>query len=165
MKCKKCGETDPAQFYKNVKGKCKKCTSADSAQRYRDMTDDEKVLYRQRSRKWQSDNIFQFRWLAARSRAGKSGIEFTITMQDVADMWNSQHGLCYYSGLPMTTEVLPVAGPSTYSMSIDRKNSDCGYTPDNVVLCCSTVNVMKNNLPMNDFLQIVSQIYHHAVSL
>lgn len=158
MICKKCGEVDPTKFYPKSKSKCKKCTSTDNAQRYRDMVGDDKAQYKDRVRKWQTDNIFQFRWLSAKSRADKTGMVFDITVQQLKDLWEQQGGKCFYSGIDMLTEVESGSGPGTYSLSIDRKDSTVGYVLDNVVLCCSIVNIMKNNLNHDEFLHIVCEI-------
>lgn len=158
MICKKCGETDSTKFYSQSKSKCKKCTSADNAQRYHDMTGTDKSQYRARVRKWQTDNIFQYRWLAAKSRAEKTGIVFDISVQQLEDLWSHQAGKCFYSGFDMLTDVEAGVGPGTYAMSIDRMDNSVGYVLGNVVLCCSIVNIMKSQLSHDEFLRIVNAI-------
>jgi hypothetical protein len=43
-------------------------------------------------------------------------------------------------------------------MSIDRINSDKGYTKKNVQLVCADVNVAKNDLKQKDFIKLCKLI-------
>ncbi len=45
-----------------------------------------------------------------------------------------------------------------YSMSVDRKDNSIGYVNDNVVLCLTAVNKMKNELGEADFYKIIQQL-------
>ena len=38
-----------------------------------------------------------------------------------------------------------------YQVSIDRINSNLGYTEENTVLCCQAINYMKNDYSLKDF--------------
>lgn len=49
-------------------------------------------------------------------------------------------------------------------MSVDRKDSSIGYTNDNVVLCLTAVNRMKNDLGEADFYYILNQLIIHQKS-
>jgi hypothetical protein len=165
MKCE-CGETDPTKFYKNQRLRCKKCQSAKNNQRYHSLTEEGKVAYKNKINEWQNDNIFKVRWLSAKARAAKKGIEFTITEQDITVLWEQQKGICYYSGVPMldTMSKTGHSGSSdTYSVSIERIDSTKGYIPGNVALCCSIVNTMKNNLSLGEFKTIISALYHNLI--
>lgn len=90
---------------------------------------------------------------AARSNSKKRNLPFTITRNDVIRQYEIQKGKCYYSGRPMSWVVR-----DNNIMSIDRKNPACGYTPDNIVLCCWVVNSMKNNMPPEEFLGLCKDI-------
>ena len=71
-----------------------------------------------------------------------------LTKQDVIDIHTAQAGNCYYSKLPM---VIVLNHPE--SLSIDRIDSSKAYTKDNVVLCCSAVNRMKNKYSHQEFVK------------
>ena len=157
-----CGETDPTMFYGGHKSRCKKCTSKKNKDRYNNMSDANKAAYIEYNsvnyKKWSRDNIFQYRFLCARNRAYKKGIEFDITPEYLAELLDRQNGCCYYSGLKFTED-------RHYTWSIDRIDSTKGYTKDNVVLASSIVNTMKNDLPLSEFLTIIKTLASYQQGL
>jgi hypothetical protein len=58
----------------------------------------------------------------------------TIRSENIRDMWNSQDGLCAYSGIPMDW-----TRNTAWGMSIEKINSGF-YTLDNMVLVCHEFN-------------------------
>lgn len=54
---------------------------------------------------------------------------FSLTLDDIVDLWNKQEGKCYYSKIKMS--YLP---NSIWQVSIERLNTNQGYTKENVVL-------------------------------
>ena len=89
-----------------------------------------------------ADALFE----AVRRRAVKRGLAFTLTTADIRAAYARQNGRCIYSGSafgPVGTDTTP---------SIDRVDSSKGYTPDNIVLCCFWVNVMKTDYTVPEFL-------------
>ena len=155
--CKACGQTDPALFYVSNKRKCKKCCTATSKQRYHNLLPIAKAEYKARAGRWQDDNMLLYRWRSALSRAAARNIEFSITEQDVSTLWKEQNGICFYTGLPMVM----VRDNNRFSVSIERKDPSVGYCVGNVVLCCSAVNIMKNDLPTGEFVELVKALYNH----
>jgi len=85
--------------------------------------------------------------------AAQRGREFHLTFQDMQSLWEKQQGLCYYSAVKMTTTV---SDPN--KVSIDRLDSTQEYTPDNVVLCTSRINLMKRNMTLEEFLGVVLRV-------
>jgi hypothetical protein len=77
-----------------------------------------------------------------RSKNGRY-IEFNITAKDVWDQFEKQDFKCYYSGVPISFEY--------NTASVDRVNSDKGYTVDNIVLCHKHVNLMKQTTSIDGF--------------
>lgn len=45
--------------------------------------------------------------------------------------------------------------------SIDRIDSNKGYTRDNVVITLGVVNLMKRDLKINEFIELCSQVVNH----
>ena len=101
----------------------------------------------------------QTRYLHDRTRlwersARLRGLEWSLTRSDVESMLEGQAGLCYYTGLKM---VLAPNAPET--VSLDRVDSSKGYTRSNVVLCCSRVNLMKLDMTVLEFREVVRLLH------
>lgn len=154
MKCKNCPETDMTMFYPSNKSLCKVCCGARAKSRYHNLSVEEKSKYQDNVRKWQENNIFQQRYLAARSRALKRGIECSINAETLKRLYTEQEGKCFYSGME-----LGLKADKKYVLSVERINSMKGYTPDNIVLVCYIVNSMKNDLPLKEFISIIRNIH------
>lgn len=60
---------------------------------------------------------------------------FEINLDDLISTCNKQKGLCYYSNYPMTFSTL-----SDFMCSIERLDTDKGYTKDNTVLVIKELN-------------------------
>ena len=96
----------------------------------------------------------------ARQTARRKGLLFDLTSEAITDLWRQQEGLCAYSGRAMAFD----GKGSPESVSIDRVDSSKGYTLDNVVLCCTFVNRMKNDRCVDEFVewcQLVVDHYQH----
>lgn len=85
--------------------------------------------------------------------AEKRGHKCTITRQDLIDLWLSQDGLCYYSDLPM--EIKPA---ESTSVSVERLDSNVGYTRENTVLCCNAINRMKSDFTVDEFIHFCRSV-------
>lgn len=130
--CHICGEyKDPSEFqnhtyysYRDNKDKrCRKCKQVQMKEA-RDKYSEDTKLYK----------VLQERWLAARDRASNKGIPFTITKEDLLELWEQQNGLCNISKIPMTYEL--DNGRVFTNVSVDQKNPGQGYTKENVQLVC-----------------------------
>lgn len=146
----KCGEIDPLQFYKRTKNKCKKCVGIHASASYKNaMTNNEKVMAKRKyNLAYQKDNIFHYRFTAASRRAKDRNIEFDITEEYLKTLYKNQNGCCYYTGIPFNIDT------KHYTWSIDRVDSSKGYVMDNVVLAANIINSMKNELSVNEFIDI-----------
>lgn len=60
--------------------------------------------------------------------------EFDITQNDIRHLWDSQDGKCYYSGIPMNYD------RNDWRVSLERTDTQQGYTKKNIVLCCLEFN-------------------------
>jgi hypothetical protein len=89
-------------------------------------------------------------------------ISVNITIEDIHDLYKKQNGLCALSGLKMTHTVIANRIDkhiiNNYNISIDRINSDLGYTKNNIQLVCAIINIMKNDLPNDNFIELCSVI-------
>jgi hypothetical protein len=89
----------------------------------------------------------------ARKSAVKRGQEFDLTIADVVACWDLQESVCAYSGRAMTLE----AGKLN-TVSIERIDSDVGYTPDNTILVCQAINRMKSDFSYEDFYALCRDV-------
>lgn len=79
--------------------------------------------------------------------------EFSITPEDMYDLWDKQQGLCAYSKLPLNN----IANHLQLA-SLDRIDSSIGYTRSNIQLVCAAVNKMKQNFTEEQFLNFCELI-------
>ena len=107
---------------------------------------DEKQLY----------TVLQKRWFGAKRRAGEHNIPFTITKEDLLELWNKQEGKCAISKIPMTYEL--DQGRIFTNVSVDQIEPKKGYTKENIQLICMAVNQLKSDFDMNTILYICKQI-------
>lgn len=91
-----------------------------------------------------------------RDRAKLKGYEYNLTMENLEQMYTHQNGRCYYSGIPMT-----FATHDESLASVDRVDSNRGYTVDNVVLTASIVNLMKRDLSVERFTELCGIVHGH----
>jgi len=85
--------------------------------------------------------------------AKKRGQEFSLTADDLKKAWEMQHGLCAYTGIPMTTQPnLP------YSVSVERVDNEIGYTESNTILVCKAINAMKSDLDAKLFYDMCKSV-------
>lgn len=64
------------------------------------------------------------------------------------ELWYKQNGKCYYTGVDMVLK--DYSKNIDNAMTIDRIDSTKGYTKDNVRLCCSIINKIKQNLSIDE---------------
>jgi len=72
-------------------------------------------------------------------------------VDDLLAIHKRQEGLCALSGMRMTTAL--TRGRVWTNVSVDRVDSSRGYDVNNVQLVCLAANLMKNNLPQEDFVR------------
>lgn len=92
------------------------------------------------------------RYILGKARLRKKW-KFTITPEDMYDLWDKQQGLCAYSKLPLNN----IANHLQLA-SLDRIDSSIGYTRSNIQLVCTAVNKMKQNLTEEQFLNFCGLI-------
>lgn len=85
-----------------------------------------------------------------RHGAKTRGFEFRITVEDVVKLLEKQGGKCFYSGVELAFEP-----NKNNTLSLDRIDSQKGYTIENVVLCQTAVNLMKLDLTLEEFKELV----------
>lgn len=149
--CTICGEKDPTKFYSGRKNRCKTCTSAEKKISYQNLTN--KTEYIKKQKEWRLRNFIHSQILQAKHRSIKHNREFELTDDIIIKKLEDQNHKCYISKLPIILEP-----ESPYSLSIDRIDSNKGYTIDNTIIVTKFVNNCKNNLSLNDFIKYIKEV-------
>ena len=88
-------------------------------------------------------------------------LEFSITVNDIRDLYKHQEGKCKLSGIKMT--YIGYQGNNAHvinkwNISVDRIDSSKGYIKNNIQLLCGIVNKMKTDLTDNELLLLCNDI-------
>jgi len=105
------------------------------------------------------DALFKNLERGAKGRARRANRAFTLPEYWGADTYTRQNGICAISGLVMR---LPERRRDPYGPSIDRINSDIGYTPENSQLTILAVNRAKNDISEKEFKIICRAILKNS---
>lgn len=105
------------------------------------------------------DKILQHRFLGAKDRAKRNGLEFDLTKEVLKSMWESQKGLCAITKIPMTYTLDD--GRTFTNVSIDKIDPNKGYTQDNIQLVCMAINQMKSDMTMEDLYYFCEAILNN----
>jgi len=89
-------------------------------------------------------------------RATKTNRDFSLSVDDILKMWISQNGRCAITGDEITIDV--GRGHVLTNLSIDRRDSDNGYTKDNIQLCTVAANRSKQTMTMVEFVDFCKRV-------
>jgi len=138
--CSKCKMLKPeSDFYISQRGnRCKECilkVTREHKRRYRlnpEFKKTESLKQKERRvRLWQNTLIHD----------SKRNKEHTLSVDDVNEMFDNQNGLCYWFKIPL---IPSDKTKHPQQPSLDRLDRNKGYTKDNVVLCCYSANIGRN---------------------
>lgn len=90
-------------------------------------------------------------------------MDFTITLDDIKCQYAKQDGKCALSRLQFTHNAYTNSKENSHNInkwnvSIDRIDSNKGYTKDNIQLVCAIINRMKTDLDEKEFLLLCNDI-------
>ena len=94
-----------------------------------------------------------------RKSARKRGLVWELTDEDFERLTALD---CFYCGQPPSAVQKP--NRSTYEggdfvhNGLDRMDSKLGYTPENVLPCCTTCNYAKSDMPFDDFMAWIARL-------
>lgn len=103
------------------------------------------------------EQIISERWKEAKYRAENRELEFSITIDDIKSQYDIQKGKCFYTNEPLELKN-GTRKSNPFSMSIDRVNSEIGYTKSNIVLCGKIINSMKLDLDLSNFIELCKKV-------
>lgn len=87
--------------------------------------------------------------------------EFKITIKDIWDQYEKQDKKCYYTRTNVNFHSDMSNKPHLCTASIDRIDSNRGYTKDNIVICHKMVNLSKSFLSKEEFIKMCNLIAHN----
>ena len=101
-----------------------------------------------------------------RSRAKQRGLFFDLSESEFRDLTSSS---CYYCGIN------PKRSQSRWNRKkraidyycyngLDRVDNNVGYTPENVLSCCTECNMMKRTMSIEEFFDQVRKIYQYRIN-
>lgn len=106
--------------------------------------------------KYETVNEISGKYLTRAQRGAMvRGISFDITMADLSSAWETQKGICTLSNIPLT---LLGSSDEPSTASIDRIDSNLGYTRQNIQWVHKTVNKMKMELDEDKFISFCVSI-------
>jgi hypothetical protein len=92
------------------------------------------------------EGALRFRYSMKKSKAKRKGITFSITYEEFKRKFEEQDGKDFYTSEQMCFDY--GQGRSAATGSVDRRDNDGGYTPDNIVFCRLEINSKKGNRPV-----------------
>lgn len=145
--CSYCGIDFLSKFTGSSKAKsqfcCPDCRTKARLESYRN--DPNKKLYQ----------LFQ----GAKSRAKRDGKEFDLTLEFIKQLWADQRGCCLLSG----REFKWGSGPDRNhrdAPTLDRIDSERGYTQDNVRMITYHLNIAINKYGLEAFKELAQEVCH-----
>jgi hypothetical protein len=149
--CTICGKIKSVDdFYKSQRGaKCKECVlhiTREYKRQKRKNSEYKKIEFQKqkerRVRLWQNTLIHD----------SKRNKEHTLTVDDINEMYEKQNGLCYWFNIPL---VPSETKKHPQQPSLDRLDRLKGYTKENVVLCCYSANIGRNENELDIWINFV----------
>lgn len=88
---------------------------------------------------------------AIRARCLKSGTPYDLPDGYIAELYEKQNGLCFYTDIPMRMYFgTKTPGPRPDSISVDQILPRQGYTVGNVVLATRRANIIKSDCTLEE---------------
>ena len=139
-------------FYKSQRGlKCKECvlkiTREYKRKKRKDSEFKQKESIKQKERRvrlWQNTLI---------NDSKHRKLENTLTIDDINQMYDEQNGLCYWFGIPL---IPSDKKKHPQQPSLDRLDINKGYTKENVVLCCYSANIGRNENDIETWVEFLN---------
>ena len=151
-KCKTCNiEKTLNNFYKSQKGsKCIDCTLK-MTREYKRIKRLNKEFKRIESKKQKERRVRLWQNTLVNDSKCRD-IENTLTVELINKLYEKQNGLCYWFNIPLipsNTKKHP------QQPSVDRLDRNKGYTEDNIVLCCYSANIGRNESDLDVWIKFI----------
>lgn len=103
-------------------------------------------------------------------RAKKQDIDYNLSAEILLSVWKEQDGRCALSGAPLTHHMRgDTSGTKTIlssptNVSVDRINPTGPYTRENILLVCANTNIMRRDMPLDEFVMWCRLVAENARS-
>ena len=87
--------------------------------------------------------------------------DWTLTPEEVFELWDEQKGRCAVSGVTLTHH-LDGSGTKEFNASIDRINNNQGYAKLNVRLVAYRINIMRHTLSTDMFWWWIKTVHDYS---
>ena len=162
--CSKCKITkDLSEFNKTKTNKdglsylCIEC-NRNVTKSYREKNKDR--YYANQKEKRETLSVFLSQLLYnAKTRATKKGMPFSVDSSFVSSLLKEQDYRCSVTGLPLSFSTHSRKKANPFKASLDRIDSNGGYTTDNVRFVCWAVNQMKADRTDEEFKYWIETLY------
>jgi hypothetical protein len=163
-KCSKCQVLKPiTEFSKTKTNKdglsylCQPC-NRESSKAYRERNHER--YYQAQKDARQTEPVFVSQALyGLKTRSKKKGLEVGVTQEFLLSTLQKSNYICAVTGLKMNLEIHPRKNANPFKASLDRIDSNKGYTEDNVQWVCWAVNQMKSDRTAEEFEFWIKALY------
>jgi hypothetical protein len=111
-----------------------------------------RYYWRHRDRFQKYTETFNGRYRTWKAHANHRKIKWELSKEDLEPLPR----ICYYTGIELNLKM-----NDRHLISLDRLDSNKGYTKDNVVFCCGFINRMKSDLSVEQFISTCEAILNH----
>ena len=153
--CIKCGKTKPeSDFYKSQRGrKCKECVLEITREYKRNKRCD--INFRKSEGVKQKERRVRLWENTLLNDCKNRNLEVNLTIQDIKDIYIKQNGLCYWFNIPLIPSDIK---KHPQQPSLDRLDRNRGYVKDNVVLCCYSANIGRNENDVETWIDFLKKL-------
>ncbi len=106
-------------------------------------------------------DIYGGHWNTVKKNAKSRDLEFSISIEFTWNLYLSQNGKCALTGVDIGFSKRSAGSDGT--ASLDRIDSDKGYTEDNVQWLHKDVNFMKQQFDESKFIEWCRKVYIHSL--
>lgn len=144
--CLQCEKIFEAKFHNVYKGNYKSC----GCQRFQKCN---------KNPRWKGFGLISASYFFSLKKGAKNrNLEFSITIEEIWNLFKKQNGKCALSGLDIRFPHSRRDYEAT--ASLDRINSKIGYIKDNIQWVHKDVNYAKQSMDNFEFLDLVKKIYN-----
>jgi hypothetical protein len=153
--CIKCGKIkSESDFYKSQRGcKCKECVLEIGKEYKRNRRSD--INFRKTESVKQKERRVRLWMNTLLHDSKRKGVENTLKLEDIEDIFEKQKGICYWFNIPL---IPSEKKKHPQQPSLDRLDRNRGYVKDNVVLCCYSANIGRNENDVETWIDFLKKL-------